>query len=1409
MVPAIARVSSPNNSAFSTTSYLNLVPKFLILAMLSLTVSCINVNSLNMSALNKPANLEKIYGILKLKTDITFLSDIRLSNKNNVSCSDDLCKILKQNPYGNFSALLNSTKNKRGVGIIYKDNLSISVEARRDDPGENFVLARIRIQGNTVIIGAIYGPNDRDENFFRTLRHELLSLGNFPIIIGGDFNATYSNLPVNVNPDCLNMTSLPNLLHSNCIADLCTNLTLYDPFRFLYPEARAFSYQPRAFNATNRSRIDFFLVSGSLLEGEFDCKIADSVQSSMFDHKAVIFNLGNNNTNKKFRQTISTKILSDPDMDIIIDLSIKEVYLIYQDRQLEEKRQLLQTLGSLRARLKEAGPCNKYYHSGTVNEDREEIINNIRLTLGQDRIQFIPEHQLNIDDDIFFEMILNHVRNDIFSYQSFVFRYCKKDKAMLCEQLDGLRDDPNANFQEIKQLEDRLRLISERDIRNSLQNHPVFEMLHAEKMTPLFLKLAKGCNKNDRLSNITLPDLTPFNNDTDRNEFIVNFFENIYKVPDDAPVNFDGCIERFLGPDICQHPVVTNSKLTAEEAATLNNPITLQELDNSVAKAKTNSAGGQDGFNNTFIKKYWKFFRNELYNYSLCCFRKGRLTDNFRSASVRLIPKKGDTRLLKNWRPISLLSCFYKVISRAINERLKKVSDIFCSRAQKGFTSSRYIHEVLLNVSENIAYCNNTGTTGAIISIDQAKAFDTIYHGFVRASYKFFGVNDEFLNMMDTLGTNRRACIILDGGEHSRYFDLGTGRPQGDCVSPQQFNTGDQILLFRIELDPGIASIYTHLQVPRNKFPIPIQELPREFKEESQGETDKVDGFADDATGSTLFDLPSLQNTKRALDEFAAISGLKCNYDKTNVMQVGPVKEITREFLDLGFNFTNEISLLGFKLNKSGIMTDNLFQEITEKIVRLITVWDRYRLSFPGRINVCKSLLISQISYAGSIITPPEDILTRLQELLDNFCLGGLKISKDRIYLPPSEGGAGLINLKHFLIGLQSSWILRANTSTRDVWRLTVRDLSSGNCFTANNLSFDNLRHPILSGLVESFCFFRDRFYDKDDNFRSSFVLNNPIVRRGDNQNRMLDIDFFNNCGVNNDELTLGKLVFSDLVSNNTFKSYADITANTGINLNLVLYFRLRHAIMSFLGTRLRKKSDGTCVSLSNFFKIKYSPSRKIRLFLDNLARKSTLAQLRTTKTFLRLTELNNVNFHFRLGSMLAIWNMNNFTNKFREFCFKFFNNQLSINTRLAHFVQGQARTCGNCLHNGIAQPQDETFLHLFLDCPVAANIHESVLRQFFPRSGTGRENKKAFFFTGTAIDQSYPHSIIFLVSGMVTQFILWETKLQKKRISAATATIDFKFIMFGIIKGSSFLRDEIIRTTGDANIFWREICNG
>ncbi len=138
-------------------------------------------------------------------------------------------------------------------------------------------------------------------------------------------------------------------------------------------------------------------------------------------------------------------------------------------------------------------------------------------------------------------------------------------------------------------------------------------------------------------------------------------------------MDYANCISAFLGERIISHPVVQNSKLSENEFQSLDRPLTVEELDASVAKRNVRSAPGIDGLNNLFIKKYWDYLRVPLLNYANCCFDLGKLTTNFRLAAIKLIPKKGPNDQIKNWRPISLLSNMYKIVSRAINARLNVI----------------------------------------------------------------------------------------------------------------------------------------------------------------------------------------------------------------------------------------------------------------------------------------------------------------------------------------------------------------------------------------------------------------------------------------------------------------------------------------------------------------------------------------------------------------------------------------------------------------------------------------------------------------------------------------------------------------------------------------------------------------
>jgi hypothetical protein len=140
----------------------------------------------------------------------------------------------------------------------------------------------------------------------------------------------------------------------------------------------------------------------------------------------------------------------------------------------------------------------------------------------------------------------------------------------------------------------------------------------------------------------------------------------------------------------------------------------------------------------------------------------------------------------------------YKILSRAVNNLLKTIINRFTSRAQKGFTNHRYIQEVLINVCEKINFCNVNNIEGALLSIDQSRAFDTISHKYMTEVYKFFGFGANFIGIMDTIGTGRTASIIFDDSSISPEFNLESGRPQGDGPSPLQYNMGQEIVLIKI-----------------------------------------------------------------------------------------------------------------------------------------------------------------------------------------------------------------------------------------------------------------------------------------------------------------------------------------------------------------------------------------------------------------------------------------------------------------------------------------------------------------------------------------------------------------------------------------------------------------------------------
>ncbi|KAJ3608922.1 hypothetical protein NHX12_023450 [Muraenolepis orangiensis] len=103
-------------------------------------------------------------------------------------------------------------------------------------------------------------------------------------------------------------------------------------------------------------------------------------------------------------------------------------------------------------------------------------------------------------------------------------------------------------------------------------------------------------------------------------------------------------------------------QLSPEEKAALDLELTLEELTGAVNQMASGRAPGIDGLSGEFLKHFWGVLGADLRAVFSECFRTGSLPVSCRRAVLSLLPKKGDLALLKNWRPVALLTVDYKCL---------------------------------------------------------------------------------------------------------------------------------------------------------------------------------------------------------------------------------------------------------------------------------------------------------------------------------------------------------------------------------------------------------------------------------------------------------------------------------------------------------------------------------------------------------------------------------------------------------------------------------------------------------------------------------------------------------------------------------------------------------------------------
>ena len=244
--------------------------------------------------------------------------------------------------------------------------------------------------------------------------------------------------------------------------------------------------------------------------------------------------------------------------------------------------------------------------------------------------------------------------------------------------------------------------------------------------------------------------------------------------------------------------------LAPEERDFCEGQLTLNEIFKALNTMPPKKTPGSDGLTKEFYLAFFDLLGLRVLKCLNYAFSKGVLSASQRQAVITLIEKKGrDKRLIKNWRPITLLNVDAKVISKCLANRVKKVILSLISSDQAAYVPDRYIGESVRLTSDLLEYTNIHNLPGILLTIDIEKAFDSVDHIFICSSLKKFGFGTQFIQWIKLILNKQESCILNDG-HSSGFFPLSSGTHQGDPISAFLFILVIEILFIQIRNNRNI-----------------------------------------------------------------------------------------------------------------------------------------------------------------------------------------------------------------------------------------------------------------------------------------------------------------------------------------------------------------------------------------------------------------------------------------------------------------------------------------------------------------------------------------------------------------------------------------------------------------------------
>lgn len=435
-----------------------------------------------------------------------------------------------------------------------------------------------------------------------------------------------------------------------------------------------------------------------------------------------------------------------------------------------------------------------------------------------------------------------------------------------------------------------------------------------------------------------------------------------------------------------------------EAEVQLMEDVTEEEVVEAIGSGAANKSPGPDGLPLEFYRTFrdiltptWTLICRELMSPDV------PLPPAFVEGLIIPIRKPSGRTRIRDYRPLTLLNCDFKIFSRLLAARLRRVLRQVISLDQTSLGGVANIQTALGEYRDVIALAKACRLRGALASIDFDQAFDRVSHTYLAEVLKHMRFPQPFITIVMRLLCSASSKVLVNG-RTTASLSISRSVRQGCPLST---------ILYALALEPllcGLRQRLTGLTM--------------------RGYTFKCKAYADDL----VLMIRNENDMRVALDwinTYGMASGSRINVNKSMAMNIG--LGVTEDYVAplqlketmkcLGIVFTQDVR------HTAAYNYKRLLQSIRTG-VRGNTI---RALDMIQRVKYVNTYMASRIPHLAQILPMPKMIARRILAAFGSFVSAGLlfKVRYETLTLPLGRGGLGLTHVQDRGVALYISTMLK------------------------------------------------------------------------------------------------------------------------------------------------------------------------------------------------------------------------------------------------------------------------------------------------------------------------------------------------------------------------------------------------